>query len=66
LLKDRHWKLVVRAQGGGDPLDAIAFNLAEQYPETVPERVRLVYQLECNRFRGTIAPQLQVLYMERA
>ncbi len=66
LLKDRHWKLVVRAQGGGDPLDAIAFNLAEQYPDAVPERVRLVYQLECNRFRGTIAPQLQVLYMERA
>ncbi len=66
LLNGKHWKLMLRAEGRGAPIDAIAFNLAEQYPEAVPPRVRLAYRLECNRFRGTIAPQLQVLYMERA
>jgi len=64
LLKEKHWKLVVRPAGGDQVLDAIGFNLAEPFPEAVPERVLLAYRLEPNEFRGNINPQLQIVHME--
>ncbi len=64
LLKERHWKLVVRPVGGEPMLDAIGFNLAESFPEAVPERVLLAYRLEANEFHGNIHPQLQIVHME--
>ncbi len=64
LLKEKHWKLVVRPTGGDTLIDAIAFNLADQFPGPLPSRLRLVYRLERNEFHGTISAQLQVVHME--
>ena len=63
LLKKKHWKLVVRPAGGDILIDAIGFNLADQFPGPLPSRLRLVYRLERNEFRGNVMAQLQVLHM---
>ncbi len=64
LLKEKHWKLAVRPAGGDQVLDAIGFNLADSFPEAVPERVLLAYRLEVNEFRGNIDPRLQIVHLE--
>ena len=66
LLKEKHWKLVVRAEGHAPVLDAIGFNLVDQVPGPLPERVRLAYQLDVNEFRGNISPQLRIVHLEEA
>ena len=66
LLKEKHWKLVVRAEGHASIHDAIGFNLADRFPGPVPERVRLAYQLDVNEFRGNISAQLRIVHLEEA
>ncbi len=57
IVGERHLRLRVRALSGGETVDAIAFNQAD-----APRRgrVRLVYRLEINEFRGTQTPQFVV------
>jgi len=56
---ETHLKMILRSQGGGEPVDAIAFN---QRPEDLPAGnvVRLLYRLSVNRWRGTQSCQLMV------
>ena len=61
----RHLKLRVRSEGGGKPLDAIAFFQAEHADLGPGERVRLAYRLDVNEFRGVRATQLRVEFVER-
>ena len=66
LLKDRHWKLVVQPRGGSQVVDAIGFNLADDNPAPLPERLLLAYQLDINEFRGNVNLQLRIAHMEAA
>jgi single-stranded-DNA-specific exonuclease len=54
-----HLKMIVQDSNGGEPLDAIAFN---RLPEDLPKsgRVRLLYRLGINRWRGQASCQLLV------
>ncbi len=54
-----HLKMEVRAEGGGELIDAIAFGrLPEDLPST--DTVGLVYKLDINHFRGRKSCQLMV------
>ena len=66
LLKDRHWKLVVQPAGGAQVIDAIGFNLADEMPGPLPERVLMAYQLDINEFRGNVNLQLRIAHLEAA
>ncbi|WP_456404621.1 DHHA1 domain-containing protein, partial [Thiolapillus sp.] len=66
LLQDRHWKLVVRPQGGDQVIDAIGFNLVGSCPSPLPDRLLMAYQLDINEFRGNTNLQLRIAYMEAA
>ncbi len=66
LLKERHWKLVVQPDGGDQVVDAIGFNLADEFPAPLPERVILAYQLDINEFQGNASLQLRIVHMEAA
>jgi single-stranded-DNA-specific exonuclease len=57
---ERHLKLAVVPEGGEPVLDAIAFNQADDEYGAVGARVRLVYRLDVNEFRGTRTVQLVV------
>jgi single-stranded-DNA-specific exonuclease len=54
---ERHLKLRVRPAGGGQVIDAIAFNQAGPGYRGV---VQLAYRLDVNEFRGVESPQLVV------
>lgn len=58
-----HLKLTVQPQGSDRVLDAIAFYQAEQ-PPPVGQRLRLVYRLDSNAYRGMLSVQLMVEYIE--
>ena len=65
LVGERHLKLRVRPMDGSQSLDAIAFNIdTDHWPRTDVHRVRLVYRLDVNEFRGARALQLMVEHME--
>ncbi|MEJ2385492.1 MAG: single-stranded-DNA-specific exonuclease RecJ [Xanthomonadales bacterium] len=54
-----HLKMVVERHGGGDALDAIAFNrLPDDLPPAGP--VRMLYRMGVNRWRGRESCQLMV------
>jgi single-stranded-DNA-specific exonuclease len=57
LVGDNHLKLRVRSAGGGDVVDAIAFN---QAGPTFRGRVQLAFRLDVNEYRGIERPQLVV------
>jgi len=57
IVGDNHLKLRVRSAGGGDVVDAIAFNQAGPAYRGV---VRLAYRLDVNEYRGIERPQLVV------
>ena len=54
-----HLKMVLRPAEGGEPVDAIAFGML---PEDLPSRsrLRLLYRLDVNHFRGQTSVQLRV------
>jgi single-stranded-DNA-specific exonuclease len=63
----RHAKLWVRADAGAPPEEAIAFNWLSRPGATLPERgarVRLVYRLDVNEYRGARRLQLLVEHLE--
>lgn len=66
IVAERHWKLVLQPEDAEQSIDAIAFNLVETNPSPLPDRLRLVYRLEENVFRGVSSLQLNVIYMEEA
>ena len=62
-LKDVHLKLKL-ALDNGLMVDAIAFNAAEKYEfNPMQDKIRLVYELDKNEFRGNVSVQLRVLHL---
>lgn len=60
----RHLKLLLRADRGSDPVDAIAFNtLGDACPNDV-RRVHIAYRLDVNVYQGRESPQLVVEHIE--
>ena len=57
MVGEKHLKLRVKPAGGGDVIDAIAFNQAGPVFRGV---VRLAYRLDVNEYRGVERPQLVV------
>lgn len=65
LLAERHLKLTLMPMIGDRLLDAIAFNVDTQcWPNNTIERVRLVYRLDVNDFRGQRQLQLMIEHLE--
>ena len=65
IVGESHLKLSLRAGDGTEPVDAIAFNALEYWPEAA-KVVRLAYKLDVNSFRGRETAQLVVEYAEPA
>jgi single-stranded-DNA-specific exonuclease len=59
---ESHLKLRLATTSGGEGVDGIAFN--QPVLKEGIERVRLVYRLDVNEFRGLLAPQLIVEYIQ--
>ena len=65
LVGGKHLKLVLVAEGSEEWLDAIWFNVdTERWPNNAVERVRVVYRLDINEFRGRCRVQLMVQYLD--
>lgn len=61
IVGERHLKLVLRPEGTEQSVDAIAFGVdTERWPDPTAERVRVVYRLDLNQFRGETRLQLMV------
>lgn len=60
VLGGRHWKFVLRVPGTEQLLDAIAFNQDTAGPPPEPRRVKVLYKLDVNEFRGQRSAQLLV------
>lgn len=67
LVGEKHLKLMVREPKSGLLLDAISFFVdLEKWPNQALEKIRLVYKLDINEFRGQRNLQLIVDYLEPA
>lgn len=66
IVGERHLKLVLSpGSGAAEPLNAIQFNTdTERWPDRSIERVRCVYRLDVNDYRGTESLQLLIDYLE--
>ena len=65
LVGGKHLKLVLVAEGSEEWLDAIWFNVdTGRWPNNAVERVRVVYRLDINEFRGRRRVQLMVQYLD--
>jgi len=56
-------KLSLAPTSGGEVLDAIAFNITGQWPETRVGRVDILYRLDVNCWRGRESPQVLIQRM---
>jgi single-stranded-DNA-specific exonuclease len=67
LVGEKHLKLVLSPPGGGQLLDAIAFNIdLERWPDERVGEVELAYRLDVNEFRGQRSVQLMVEHIRPA
>jgi single-stranded-DNA-specific exonuclease len=66
VLRDRHLRLCLHLAGDREELEAIAFNAPAALLERVPARLRIVYRLEVNEFRGRRRLQLVIEHCEPA
>ncbi len=64
LVGERHLKLALQPAAGGQPVDAIAFNIdPECWPNPAIGYADLVYRLDVNEFRGRESLQLMVEHL---
>ncbi len=65
-LGGKHLKMVLAPVSNGEcVVDAIAFNQDQHlWPDPAPKRVRVVYKLSVNEFRGNRSAQMLVDYLE--
>lgn len=61
---ERHLKFILKPVGSTQMIDAIAFGLDDPGPWLASRRLRAVYRLDINQFRGQCSTQLQIEYME--
>ncbi len=65
IVGQRHLKMVLMEPKTGLALDAIQFNAdMEQWPNTAVNRVKVVYRLDINEFRGQRTVQLLLDYLQ--
>ncbi len=65
LLAQKHLKLTLVHPQGGEPLDAIAFNVdLKQWPNHRARYLRMAYRLDINEYKGRRRLQLIVVAME--
>ncbi|WP_020682895.1 single-stranded-DNA-specific exonuclease RecJ [Marinobacterium rhizophilum] len=65
IVGQRHLKLVLMEPASGLAIDAIWFNIdTALWPDTSVQRVRVVYRLDVNEFRGQRNLQLMVEHLE--
>ncbi len=57
---EKHLKLQLRPAGGGAPVAAIAFNAQQYIAAGLPQRIRIAYQMDVNRYQGDVSLQLLV------
>lgn len=64
LVGDKHLKLVLKTECGGQTLDGIAFNIdREVWPNPNVRWVELAYKLDVNEYRGRESVQLMVAHL---
>ena len=63
VMQERHLRMRVCRVEGEREIDAVAFNQSEQLRGCRPGRLRLVYRLDVNDFRGIRSPQLFVEHL---
>ena len=67
IVGERHLKLNLRHLDGTQPLDAIAFRAVDAgWDNNLPRRIRAVYRLDINTWRGNSRPQLIIEHLEPA
>ena len=64
VMRERHLRFRARRVRGAREIDAVAFNQADRLRGHRPDRLRLVYRLDVNDFRGVRSAQLLVQHME--
>ena len=65
LVGKRHLKMVLRCPGADQWIDGIAFNIdTDTWPDLSVRKVRAVYKLDINEFRGNRTLQLLVDHLE--
>ncbi|MET0101558.1 MAG: single-stranded-DNA-specific exonuclease RecJ [Sedimenticola sp.] len=64
ILGEKHLKMVLQLPDGGDTIDAIAFNQAEDTDLSTGEVIEAAYRLDVNEFRGRCTAQLIVEQLE--
>jgi len=60
ILGGKHLKLVLKAQADSQLVDAIAFNIEPTLLAQQGKRVKVLYKLDLNEFRGQSSPQLLI------
>jgi single-stranded-DNA-specific exonuclease len=63
IVGDKHWKLVLRPQGGARQVDAIAFHAVEHCPQ-MPPLVHAAFRLDENEWQGRVALQLTIEHLQ--
>ena len=64
LVGERHLKMVLKTECGGQTLDAIAFNIdREQWPNPTVRWAELAYKLDVNEYKGNETVQLMVAHL---
>ncbi|MDF1645489.1 MAG: single-stranded-DNA-specific exonuclease RecJ [Legionellaceae bacterium] len=64
LVGKNHLKLMLRHEAGGEPLDAIAFNIdLDTWPNQRARRLHAAYKLDINIYRGRARLQLMIAAM---
>ncbi|MES2605241.1 MAG: single-stranded-DNA-specific exonuclease RecJ [Pseudomonadota bacterium] len=64
VLGEKHLKLTLSVPGTAQQIEAIAFNQDAAALSSQSERVRLLYRLDVNEYRGASTPQLVVEQLE--
>jgi single-stranded-DNA-specific exonuclease len=64
VVAERHVRLNLAVPGSGQPVEGIAFGVAEPEEWLRRKSVRMAFRLEVNEFRGTRRLQLGIEYME--
>ncbi|OCG19801.1 MULTISPECIES: single-stranded-DNA-specific exonuclease RecJ [unclassified Gilliamella] len=64
LLAEKHLKLVLEPQNGGPLIEGVFFNVNRQeWPDKTIKKVKIVYHLDVDEFRGNQAPQLLIRHL---
>lgn len=64
VLADKHLKLTLQHEGSSRTIDAIAFNQTRDLLQQEGWRIKLLYKLDINEYRGELSPQLLIEHLQ--